>query len=152
MQPLCSLWDATPFGHHVLATYPFLGKRRILLSLLAPSLINKLISISAKIKNFFTCGKEISNLAVYSSKNYYSSLSAANLSIYQNIFKNYNLKIAFSKNTFSKLLSQKIAPSKNLSSKFFCSLSLKNFLYISKELAKPENKKVLFAFFLFIKR
>ena len=134
-------------GHKVLATDPFLGKRRILLSLLATSLINKLIFISAKIKNFFTFGKEINNLAVYSSKNYYSSLSAANLSIYQNIFKNYTLKIAFSKNAFSKLLSQKIAPSKNLSSKFFCSLSLKNFLYISRELVKPENKKVLFAFF-----
>ena len=134
-------------GRQVLATHPFLGKRRILLSLPATSLINKLIFISAKIKNFFTCGKEISNVAVYSSKNYYSSLSAANLSIYQNIFKNYTLKIAFSKNAFSKLLSQKIAPSKNLSSKFFCSLSLKNFLYISRELVKPENKKVLFAFF-----
>ena len=128
-------------GRQVLATHPFLEKRRILLSLPATSLINKLIFISAKIKNFFTCGKEISNVAVYSSKNYYSSLSAANLSIYQNIFKNYTLKIAFSKYTFSKLLSQKIVPSKNLSSKFFCSLSLKHVLYISRELAKPENKK-----------
>ena len=62
--------------------------------------------------NLFNCGEEISKLAVYSNEKYFSSQSAAKLSIYQNIFKNYSLKknifkTAPLKNTFSKLLSQK---------------------------------------------
>ena len=48
--------------------------------------------------NAFTCGEEISKLTVKSSKNYYSTQSAANLSIYQNIFKNRSLKKYVSKN------------------------------------------------------
>ena len=44
-----------------------------------------------KIMNLFTCGEEISKLAVSSSKN--SSQLAANLSVYQNISKNYSFKI-----------------------------------------------------------
>ena len=52
---------------------------------------------------------------------YHSYQSAANLRIYQNIFKGFSLKIAFSKNAFSKwlpknyifkTLRQKIASSK----------------------------------------
>ena len=50
--------------------------------------------------NLFTCGEEISKLDVQSKKNYYSSQSAANLSIYQDIFKNALQKIAPTKNTF----------------------------------------------------
>ena len=42
--------------------------------------------------NLFNCGEEISKLAVYSNEKYFSSQSAAKLSIYQNIFKNYSLK------------------------------------------------------------
>ena len=49
--------------------------------------------------NLFNCGEEISKLAVYSNEKYFSSQSAAKLSIYQNIFKN-----TPSKKIFSKLL------------------------------------------------
>ena len=40
----------------------------------------------------------VKRLAVYSSKNHYSFQSAANLNIFQNIFKNISLKIVPSKN------------------------------------------------------
>ena len=87
---------------------------------------------------YFACGEEISKLTGSRSKNYYSSQSAATLSIYQNIFKNrsqnhslkkYIFKIALSKKTF-----QKIAPSKNMLQNIFPggnlqSLKINFFLY-----------------------
>ena len=56
--------------------------------------------ICVKIINLFTCVEEIIKLEVQSSKKYHSSQSAANLSIYQSIFKNFSLKTALSKNPF----------------------------------------------------
>ena len=73
--------------------------------------------------NVFTCEEEISELAVYSSKKYRSFQSTANLSIYQNIFKDFSLKIAPSKNKLQIFL-KNIGHSKNTFSKFF----LKKFL------------------------
>ena len=90
-----------------------------ILSLIATSSINNsgLVFICVKIMNVFIGGEEISKLAVYSSEKYHSSQSAAYLRIYQN----FSLKTTPLKNTFSKLLPQKI---------FFPNCSLKK--YISK--------------------
>ena len=90
--------------------------------------------------NLFACGEEISKLAVYSSKNYYSSHSVANLNIYQNIFKNCSLEIALSKNTFQKFFFEND------------SLSLKSFLYFWEVLTKPENQRFTFLFIFFVER
>ena len=50
----------------------------------------------------------VMRLSVRSIKKYHSSQSAGNVSIYQNIFKKFFLKIAPPKNSFSKVLPQKI--------------------------------------------
>ena len=55
--------------------------------------------------NVFTCGEEIIKLAAQSSKKYHLSQLSTNLNIYQNIFKNFYLKIAPSNNEFSKFFS-----------------------------------------------
>ena len=93
--------------------------------------------------NLFTCGEEISKLAVYSSKNYYSFLSAANLSFFQNIFKICSLKIGPSKSLLSKLLPQKIDLTKLLPLK----IHFKKLHW--RELAKSKNQKFLFFIFYF---
>ena len=96
-------------GQQVLPTQLFLRKQKIslrvasssrcasahILSLLAISLIKNsgLIFVCVKTINVITCAEEIRKLAVWSSMNYYSFQSAANLSIYENSFKNCSLNI-----------------------------------------------------------
>ena len=63
---------------------------------------------------------------------YHSYQSAANLRIYQNIFKGFSLKIAFSKNAFSKLLPKNLHFQNTLSKNCF----LKKKKKISKVLVK----------------
>ena len=65
-----------------------------------------LIFIFVKIMNVFLF--VVMRLSVRSIKKYHSSQSAGNVSIYQNIFKKFFLKIAPPKNSFSKVLPQKI--------------------------------------------
>ena len=87
-----------------------------------------------KIMNLFTCGEEISKLAVSSNKN--SSQLAANLSVYQNISKNYSFKIPLP-----------TPPKKYISKKKLknCSLTLKKLQGTSKN---SSNIKKSFYFFL----
>ena len=78
--------------------------------------------------------------------------SPANLSIYQNIFKNFSHKITLSKNTFPKLLLQKIyfnfyflnAPSKNAPSSYIPGLNLQSL--------KIKHFIFPFTFFVFCER
>ena len=65
-----------------------------------------LIFIFVKIMNVFLF--VVMRLSVRSIKKYHSSQSAGNVSIYQNIFKKFFLKIAPPKNSFSKVLPKKI--------------------------------------------
>ena len=106
-----------------------------ILSLVASCSNNSgLIFIWVKIMNLFACGEEISKLAVYSSKNYYSSHSAANLNIYQNIFKNCSLEIALSKNTFQKIFFENDSLSLKtsyISGRYLQSLKIKNLHFFS---------------------
>ena len=91
-----------------------------------------------KIMNLFTCGEEISKLAVSSNKN--SSQLATNLSVYQNISKNYSFKIPLP-----------TPPKKYISKKKLknCSLTLKKLLVFQEGTSKnSSNIKKSFYFFL----
>ena len=95
--------------------------------------------------NVFIGGEEISKLAVYSSEKYHSSQSAAYLRIYQN----FSLKTAPLKNTFSKLLPQKIFFQKKYISKFFKKNgSFKNYIFKIFSLKNCSFKKYTFNLFL----
>ena len=58
----------------------------------------------SKLRVFLLVMKRLPNYQFKAVKSNHSSQSAANLNIYQNIFKNFYLKIVPSKSTFPKLL------------------------------------------------